>query len=89
MNSRRFPWIWLTISLLLLVGTPAAYFLIALPYAESTNDPDGAVAMGGFCIGIVLMPVGLLSLLTLAVWVSRKRQLEKENMLSLNSIEKR
>lgn len=58
-----------------------------MPYANSINEPDGAVAMGGFCLGIVLMPIGFLSLLTIAIWVLRKRQNFGQET-TLNSVEK-
>lgn len=60
MRSRRFPW-WVSRSLILLFGTPAVYLGLVLRVAE----PDGLADVGGCCIGILLMPLGFLSLVTL------------------------
>jgi hypothetical protein len=84
MEQKTFPWTWLIVSLLLLVGTPVIHLFIVLPNAE----PDGLAAVGGFCFGIMLMPIGLLSLLTLGVWVSRQRRLQEDFSLQLNLAEK-
>lgn len=79
----RFSWIWLAASLLLTFGTPAVYVGIVLPYADSINEPDGLAAMGGFFIGLLVIPLGFLSLFTLFVWIIRKRQTDRAAMLSL------
>ena len=80
MERQNFPWAWLSVSLLLIVGTPAVYIWIVLPNAE----PDGLADVGGFFLGIALMSVGFISLLTLVVWVVRKRSLRQERSLELN-----
>lgn len=84
MKQKTFPWIWLIVSLLLFVGPPVVYLWIVLPNAE----PDGLANVGTFCLGIILMPIGFLALLTLGVWVSRKRRLQEDATVQLNLSEK-
>ena len=80
MDRQDFPLAWLITSLMLFLGVPAVHIWVVLPNAE----PDGIAAVGGFCLGIILMPIGFLSLLTLGVWVSRKRRLQDDLSLQLN-----
>ena len=79
----KFTWIWLAASLLVIFGTPAVYVGLVLPYANSINEPDGMAVVGGFFIGILLIPLGFLSLLTLFVWIIRERQNRGNAILSL------
>lgn len=84
MKHPNFPWTWLVVSLLLILGPPVVYLWIVLPNAQ----PDGLADVGGFCLGILLMPIGILSLLTLGVWVSRKRRVKEDISLQLNLSER-
>jgi hypothetical protein len=65
METKRFPWMWLSVSLILLIGPFVVNSVFVMPYAETTKDPD-AIGSLSFVIGLFLVSVGFVSIITFA-----------------------